>query len=348
MIRRTLLSFVILSAALCSIAPAQQNAPATAIPTPATGNESADLVVARVSGQPITEKQVVDVIDEIAGQKQMPLDQLQQRNSLLFKDAVDNLIMAAILKNEARQRNLTIDKSVVDKQLQNFSQQFKSREDFEKAMANQGLTEEALRKNIESSLSIQEVINQAIKDLPSATEEDIRKFYDDNPDKFPMPERVHVAQILLKADPQSTPEQKAEVKKKLEGIRSEIESKTITFADAAAKYSQDSSSAQKGGDMGFVPRGKMVKSFEDAAFSAQVGGLSPIVESQAGYHLLQVLELRPAGKASFEEAKPAIKRYLDQRIKVNATQKYVDELKAKASIETFMTQEEFAKRHPAQ
>lgn len=348
MIRRTFLFLVLLSLVLCCTMSAQEKTPAQAAPALANKEEGNDLVVTRVSGRPITEKQVVDAIDEMASQKQMPLDQLRQRNALLFKDAVDNLIIAAVLKNEAQRQKVTIDKTLVDKQLQTLSQQFKSQEDFQKALAAQSISEDQLRRNIEDSLSIQEVINQAVKDLPVATEEDIKKFYDDNPDKFPAPERVHVAQILLKADPQSTPEQKAEIKKRLEAIRAEIESKTITFADAAAKYSQDSSSAPKGGDMGFIPRGRMVKPFEDAAFSAQVGGLSQVVESQVGYHLLEVLELRPAGKASFEEAKPAIKRYLDQRIRVNATQKYVNELKANSTIEPFMTEEEFVKRHPGQ
>jgi len=346
MIRRIPLSLVLLLLALCCAASAQQSTPAASPAAPAAKADDGDLVVARVSGQPLTEKQVVLAIDQLATQKQMSLDQLAQRNTILFKDAVDNLVMIALLKNQARQQNVTVDQAKIDRQLQQISQQFPSRAEFEKAMASQGVTEAELRKNIEESLSLQEVIDQAVKDVPGATDADIQKFYDDNPDKFPLPERVHAAHILLKVDPKNTPEQKAEIKKKLEGIRSDIESNAITFTDAAAKYSQDSSNAQKGGDLDFFSRGQMVKPLEDAAFATKPGSLSPIVETQFGYHLIHVMELKPAHKASLEEAKPAIKQYLDQLGRRKASQKYVDELKVKATIETFMTQEEFVKRHP--
>jgi len=241
---------------------------------------------------------------------------------------------------------VTIDKAKIDQQLQQLSQRYASAEEFQKAMAAQSLTESDLRRNIEESISLQEVIDRAVKDVPGATDAEIEKFYNDNPDKFAMPERVRAAHILLRVDAKSTPEQKAEIKKKLEGIRADIESKAITFGDAAAKYSQDPSNAQKGGDLGLFSRGQMVKPFEDAAFATKPGTLSPIVETQFGYHIIQVIESKPAGKASLEEAKPPIKQYLDQVAKQKALQKYVDELKAKATIEPFMTQEEFIKRHP--
>jgi peptidyl-prolyl cis-trans isomerase C len=337
---------VSIAAALCSTAAAQQGAPAAAPSTPAAQSEGTDLVVARVSGVPVTEKQVVSAIDQLASQTKMPLDQLQQRNDLLFKDAINNLVTAALLKNQARQQNVTVDKDKVDRQMQQIEKRFPSKEEFQKVMNSQGVTEADLRKNVEDSLGMQEVIDQAVKDVPGATDADIKKFYEDNPEKFQMPERVHAAHILLRVDPKGTPEQKAEIGKKLEGIRADIESKTITFADAAAKYSQDPSNAQKGGDLGFFARGQMVKPFEDAAFAAKPGTLSPVVETQFGYHLIQVIELKPAGMASLEDAKPAITRYLDQVIRRKATQKYVEDLKAKATIETFMTQEEFVKRHP--
>jgi peptidyl-prolyl cis-trans isomerase C len=323
-------------------------APTTAAPasTPAATDAGSDLVVVRVSGEPITENQVLSAMSSLSRQKIVPPDPQQPRNVVIFNGAIENLTMATLLKKQAHDQNIVADKAMVDQQMQVFAQRFASPEEFQKALSAQGLTQDLLRKNVETSMSMQQVLNEAVKNVPEATDADVQKFYDDNPDKFPVPEQAHAAHILLLADPKGTDEQKAEVKKKLEGIRADIEAAKITFADAAKQFSQDKGSASSGGDLGFFPRGEMVKPFEDAAFSGKPGTLSPIIESQYGYHIIQTLEVKPAGKASLEEAKASIKQYLDQTSKTKVAQKYTNDLKAKASIENFMTPEEFLKRHP--
>jgi peptidyl-prolyl cis-trans isomerase C len=243
---------------------------------------------------------------------------------------------------------VTVDKARIDQQIQLFETRYGSKEAFEKAMAKQGTNEASLRKSIEETWSVQEVLDRAGKDVPVISDAEIKKFYDSNPDKFLNPERAHVAQILLKVDPAVTAEQKAKIEKTLEGIRADIESGKITFADAAAKFSQDQVSAAKGGDLGFVARGQTEKRLEDAIFKTFPGSLTPVIETPSGYRLIQVIELKPAGKATLEEAKPVIQQYLNQAAKQSAIQKYVQGLKSKAVVETFMTAEEFDKRHPVQ
>jgi parvulin-like peptidyl-prolyl isomerase len=181
----------------------------------------------------------------------------------------------------------------------------------------------------------------------------LMQFYNDNPKKFDMPQRALASRILLLVDPKSTPEEKEVVRKRLEGIRAEIENKTITFADAAKKYSQDTATAQKGGDLGLLLRGveKSVEdsdqSIENAIFDTPSGSLSPIVETPQSYQFFEMREIKPAGRQSFEEAKPSIQEYLNQMARQKALQKYVQGLREKATIESFMTEEEFFKRHPA-
>jgi peptidyl-prolyl cis-trans isomerase C len=333
-------------AVLCNVASAQQDEPAASPSKPDAADEGANLVVARVSGEPITEKQILSAVALIAKQKTLPPDRLKDRNSLLFKDALDSLVMVAILRGEVRHQNIKVDATRVDQQVQQISKQFPSQAEFQKAMAGQGITETELRNSIEDRMSLQQLMDQTTKDVPGATDEEVTKFYNENPNRFMTPEQVRAAHILLTVDAKSTPEQKADIKKKLEGIRAEIESNAITFTEAAAKYSQDPSNAQKGGDLGLFPRGRMVKPFEEVAFGTKPGTISPVIETQFGYHILQVHELKPAGKRSLEEVKPSIRQYLDQQTRQKAFQKYTEELKAKTTIETYMTAEEFAKRHP--
>lgn len=337
----------LLFAALSGTGAAQVGTPPVSAQAPKSTSSSSDLVVARVEGEIITEKHLMTALGVIARQKLPPGETEQQRNVNLFKAGLDNVVIEILLKREARKLNLAPDKAKVDDELQKIAKSFSSPEEFQKALTAQGMTEARLRANLESSMSMQLVIDQASKDIPRATDEEAQKYYGENPKSFLAPERVHAAHVLLLVAKSTTPEQKAELKKKLEGIRADIESKKITFAEAAAKYSQDTGSASKGGDLGFFSRGVMVKPFEDTVFSMQPGSLSQVVETDFGYHIIFLLEKKPAGKIPFEEVKAEIKQRLDQTNKTKVAQRYVNDLKAKAAVETYMSPEEFIKRHPA-
>ena len=305
---------------------------------------AADLVVARVSGVPITEKDVLVTINEIARRENMTLEQSQQRNSMLFDRAVDNLINISLLRTRTREMNITISDAEVNAQLQQAAQRFSTPEAFKKALADQGVTEADLRKNISESMLVQKVVEEASRGAAPVTEAVIEKFYADNPERFALPERVRMAHILLQIPPNATAAQKEEIRKKLEGIRVEIAAEIITFAEAAEKYSQDANTAEKGGEMGVVSRDNLPKPFADAVFKAKPGMVSVPLESQSGYHVLKVLDLMPAGQAALEDVKNTLRQALEQNAQQSARQKFIEELRSKASIEYFMTSEEFAKR----
>ncbi|MDR1727556.1 MAG: peptidylprolyl isomerase [Acidobacteriota bacterium] len=326
---------------------AQEPAPDPA-QAPASGAmPETDLVVARVSGVPITEKQVLDVIAEIARQQgDLPLDRLQQRNALFFNDAIDNLVTLTLLREHAKEQAVVVTDAEVAAQVKQMAGRFASQEEFQKALAAQGMTEADLGRNIRGTISLQKVIDGATKDAPPVTDADVERFYAANPDKFALPERVHAAHILLQIPQGATPAQKAELQKELERIRFDIEAEAVTFADAAAKHSQDKATAAKGGDMGLLSRPNLPKPFADALFNAKPGTLSPVLESQAGYHIVKALEVKPAGTATLEESKPAIRQLLEQEAKQTARRRFVAALKDKAKVEAFMDAEEFAKRHP--
>jgi parvulin-like peptidyl-prolyl isomerase len=325
----------------------------TLIPCPAGAEEiapsgdapmTADLVVIRVAGDPITEKQVLDAINEIARQENLPIEQSKQRYSMFFDRAVENLITVSLIKTRMREMDIVVDDADVEAQLQQTAQRFPSPEAFRKALADQGLTEAGLRKNIADSIRMQKAVDEALKYVAPVTDADIEKFYAGNPEKFALPERARMAHIVLQIPPEATTAQKEEIRKRLEGIRVDIEAEIITFADAAAKYSQDANTAAKGGEMGIVSRGNLPKNFADALFNSKPGAVTPAMESQAGYHILKALELMPAGQAALEEVKTTLRQSLEQDAKQPAMQKHIDQLKSKTTIEYFMTAEEFDKR----
>lgn len=176
---------------------------------------------------------------------------------------------------------------------------------------------QGLEKEKETAKKIEEakrdvLINAAVQKIVSEkiTNELTKKYYDQHGLQF---SEVHASHILVK-----TEEEAKDIKKQLD--------KGADFSELAKKHSKDPSAAQNAGDLGFFTRDRMVKSFSDKAFSMKVNQISDPVKTQYGYHIIKVLEIKPAKK--FEE--------LDESGIVNVKRvvfnEEIDRLKAKAKI----------------
>lgn len=338
MLRTYLLFSIVIGLISSQQALAQESAPATEV--------SSNLVVARVQGTLITEEEVSQMIEQLISRTESSEQQMREKNAIYFKDALESLVGIALLKDEGKGKNIIVDKSKIDEAYQSIAAGYPSADEFNKVLKEQNMTEIELRKQLEENLIYQEVVDQAIRDVPKTSDEDIKKFYDENQEYFKVPEQVRAAHILLSVTAKTSAEQKTELRKKLEGIRADIENTEITFEEAAVKYSDDEVTAKSGGDLGFFSRGQMVKEFEEATFAAKPGAVTPIVETEFGYHLIKVLEAKAAGTASLEEAKNSIRSFLDRKAKQEALVKHVEDLKGKAKVEILMTEAQWEARHP--
>ena len=138
----------------------------------------------------------------------------------------------------------------------------------------------------------------------SVPQEQLRKDYADQIDSFRTPERVRVRHILIKT--QGKPEaDKPILRAKAEALLKQLKAGG-DFAELARKNSEDTTSAVKGGEVGWVTHGQMVPNFEKSAFSLKPGELSGIVETEYGYHIVQSEEKQDAHTQTFEEALPQL------------------------------------------
>ncbi len=151
------------------------------------------------------------------------------------------------------------------------------------------------------------------------TEAELRKRYETTKEDYKRPESAHILHILIKVDPTAPPEQDAAAKAKADSIVKELRA-GADFAKLAKENSEDPSSKDKGGDMGFVDRGMTVESFDTAAFSVPLNTISdPIRSKEFGYHIIKVLERRPAGYRSFDEVRPMLNAQMaDEQAKKQA------------------------------
>jgi len=157
------------------------------------------------------------------------------------------------------------------------------------------------------------------------TDAEVKKYYEENPDTFVLPERVHVRHIVITAAEQGPHrksksealEQITKVFAELQPLRpkpgaSEAEIKVFSnrFAEAARKFSEDGV-AQDGGDLGWVNKGiDLDPTFAQALYNIQPGTMSGVVETKFGYHLIFVEEKQPAGKEPLEAVSAMLREYL--------------------------------------
>jgi peptidyl-prolyl cis-trans isomerase C len=170
---------------------------------------------------------------------------------------------------------------------------------FEGALQQAGLTEEQLRQQIREQLPVQEV-QERVAGTAGPSQEEVERFYEENKAaQFTTPQTRCARHILFNKDQR---EQAEEVKGQLEDGGD--------FAQLAKEFSQDPGSAEQGGDLGCLGRGETVPDFEDAVFGAEQGEILGPVETEFGYHVIEVTDIREEATQPLSEVETQIRDQL--------------------------------------
>jgi hypothetical protein len=140
---------------------------------------------------------------------------------------------------------------------------------------------------------------------------------------------IRARHILLRIPADATDAQRAELRQQAEALRQRAAGGE-NFATLATQYSQDPGSAQRGGDLGFFGRGRMVAPFEEAAFALQTGEVSPVVESPFGFHVIRLEDRRQPDIGAEREQ---FRQHLVQTAEQDAETRYIDSLTAVANVQ---------------
>lgn len=171
-------------------------------------------------------------------------------------------------------------------------------------------------------------------------EEELLSYYNDNMAQYDIPEKRRARHILVKSDENDSPELKAEKRHLIDGLLARLR-KGEDFAALAKEQSEDGSAA-KGGDLGFFPKGRMVKPFEEAAFSLAAGEISDVVESRYGFHIIKVEEIQPAHQKTVDEAREEIENTLKKEkakaLTFDKANKVYEQIILAGSMEAYATQ----------
>ena len=161
--------------------------------------------------------------------------------------------------------------------------------------------------------------NKIIHPELNITDDDIKQYYKNNPNRFQEAEKVRASQILIRLKPDATKDEIMSVENHAEDLKKRLD-KGEDFAELARKYSQDRGTKEKGGDMGFFTRKRRATPVSRAAFALKPGQISNPVRSVAGYHIIMVTEKKPKGIQPLDSARKEIKKILT-REKIMALRK---------------------------
>ena len=208
---------------------------------------------------------------------------------------LENLILSQLLVHKGEVDSVEVSdddvKQYLDYYLKADLRQYGSKEVLREAT---GFTYDELKEQYERMIRnnlLSRRVEYQITENVKVTPAEVTTFFNSLPaDSLPMmPERYELSEIVI--EPAISEEERDRVRTELAGLRERV-LKGEKFSMLATLYSQDPGSAKKGGELGFFSRGEMVGEFESAAFALKPGEVSPIIETQFGFHIIQLIERR--------------------------------------------------------
>ena len=254
------------------------------------------------------QKEVIEKVIGNVGSEIVLLSELEEQHALLSErqgeippDArcfiLDNIFTQKLLVNQAKLDSVIVTEEEVESQLNARIEQILTYMggDLEQFQEYYGQTvtevKDAFREDLRNQLLADRMRNQVMLSI-SVTPSEVKDFFKKIPnDSLPyFDSEVEIGEIVMK--PQVNAEQRQKAIDKLEGLRNRIVEGGEDFAELAKIFSDDFGSARLGGDLGWTKRGKFVPEFEAAAYKLDDGEISEIVESEFGFHLIQLIARR--------------------------------------------------------
>ncbi len=324
------------------------------------GLKSGETII-KVNDQKISQGQFDKVFDKQINNSmfaKMGIDLKNDKNSFLYLmikgRVIDELVVRALIDQEIAKRKIEVTNADVEQAVKEVIDKVGSKEQLDEILKQNGVAADDFKKDLKEEVKMKKLAQSL--GAGAVSDAEAKNFYDKNLDKFKNPEKVRASHILISARPDEikeilmseeanknlSPEQiqakvnqkMSEQKAKAEKLLAQVKQNPTQFAKIAKENSEDTTTAVKGGDLGFFAAQEMVPEFSKAAFSMKPNTISQnLVKSQYGYHIIMVVDRMAASQDSFEKSKAEIKAYLENQKQLEAIDKLVESVKKNAKIE---------------
>jgi len=247
-----------------------------------------------------------------------------------YQQVVDRFVIRTVLAAEADRLKIAVTPADVDAAIVTITNRLPEGLTLDAALARDGMSIEQFRSNLTAELRIKAYVESQVPTNVAVSDKEIEDFYAEQKDRFAVPETVTARHILLKVEKGASDQVRSEKKAKAEALRKQL----VEGADfaALARENSDCPSKERGGDLGSFGRGQMVKPFEEAAFSQATNAIGPVVETDFGYHIIQVTGRQAAGTTALAEVKDRLADHLKQKKQMATFETLMTALKGKATI----------------
>ena len=288
-------------------------------------------VVARVNGEDLKREEFERAVQDIEMQTGGAV--LLSERDIVYRQVLERLISYHLLSQESKNRQIVVSTTEAQQRLARIRLQYQTEEAFQQALTERKTTFDELRDETLVDMRIAKMVEDEVAGLIAVSDKTIEDFYIQNAHEFRKAETVQVSHILIRVDQNADEQTKQQQRTVCEVLLRRLDNGE-NFATLASQYSHDVS-GKNGGNLGFVSRGELVPSIEKTAFTLAPGELSNIVESPFGFHIIRGGEKRPARTVPFDEAQPTIRGFLEEQVRQEETDTFIERLKVPAKIEIF-------------
>jgi parvulin-like peptidyl-prolyl isomerase len=291
----------------------------------AVSSYAEDVIVAKVNGTTFTQKDLEAEVDRLIPQMTFHRNVPPEKRKNYYGKALDELINRELQFQDAKAKDIKIEKEKIDAQLEKFKKRFKSEKEYQAALKQEKSTEVQVRARIEKELLAQAAYTRNVTEPAKMSEPALKEYYEKNAAKLKQPESAKL-RIISTTD-----------EKKARDILAKIK-QGDDFGELAYGLSEDSYRV-KSGDIGYIHKGRMLPEIDAVAFKLKAGEVSDIIKAENNWFIIKVEDKKPEQQMTFEETKAKLQKELEAERANELKKKWIDNLRAKAKIEILLKTE---------
>lgn len=275
------------------------------------------ILAARVNGTGISQEQLERTFDEELRQRKLNLLQIRnpERLKQMKRAVLDRLIEQELFWQQAQAAGTVASPQEVEEAFQSTRAQFKTQEAFERRLLVEGYTPESYRVLVKKQVSATKYANRVGEKAATVSDEEVHRFYVENPSQFQRPQQVTAREIVIKVAAGAGEAERAAGRRRAEKVLRAARAGE-DFEQLARQHS-DAPTRQWGGAMEPIAKGQLARPIEDVAFALAPGQVSDLVSTPEGFHILKVEAVAAEASVAEGQARAPIRAYLARR-KANA------------------------------
>jgi parvulin-like peptidyl-prolyl isomerase/cytochrome oxidase Cu insertion factor (SCO1/SenC/PrrC family) len=247
------------------------------------------------------------------------------------REVLEQLVSQELLRQQAEQSGCVASSEEIELALDSVHRGYPDELVFKNDLTEKGYTPDFFREDLLHKVSVRKWARAMLVPAIEVSHAEVHDFYVTNQGRFIAPEQINVRHLLIKVDRNADDAVLAVAQLQIERVL-QLAQEGADFAELARQYSQDTT-ASRGGEFAFTSRGQLVRSFEDAAYALQPGGISGVVRTRFGLHIIQLIARRDGALIPEQQVAEPIRSHLFENKLVEVVAKRVSSLREQAAVE---------------